>query len=53
LGRKVATLVNERKGAGTHAYTLNATRFSLASGAYFYRLQAGNHVETKKMLFVK
>ncbi len=53
LGRNVATLVNERQSAGAHAYTLNAARFSLASGAYFYRLQVGSQVETKKMLLVK
>lgn len=53
LGRKVATLVNERKVAGIHTYVLNASRFSLASGTYFYRLQVGNQVETKKMMLVK
>jgi photosystem II stability/assembly factor-like uncharacterized protein len=53
LGRKVATLVNERKVAGIHTYALNASRFSLASGTYFYRLQVGNQVETKKMILVK
>ncbi len=53
LGRKIATLVNERQSAGAHTYTLNANRFSLASGTYFYRLQVGNQVETKKMMLVK
>lgn len=51
LGRKVATLVNERKGAGAHQVTFNAA--GLASGTYFYKLQAGNKVETKKMMLVK
>ncbi|MFN3345253.1 MAG: T9SS type A sorting domain-containing protein, partial [Chloroherpetonaceae bacterium] len=53
LGRKVATLVNQRQAAGTHTYTLNAARYALASGTYFYRLQVGNQVETKKMMLVK
>lgn len=36
LGREVAVLVNERKEAGRHAVTFDAT--GLASGTYFYRL---------------
>jgi hypothetical protein len=51
LGRKVATLVNERQSAGAYSVNFNAT--SLASGVYFYRLQAGSFVETKKMMLVK
>jgi hypothetical protein len=53
VGRKVATLVNARQGAGNYSYTLNASQFNLASGVYLYRLQAGTFVETKKMLFLK
>ncbi|MDW8437021.1 MAG: choice-of-anchor D domain-containing protein [Chloroherpetonaceae bacterium] len=53
LGRKVATLLNARQSAGTHLYALDATRFGLASGVYFYRLQAGEFSSTKKMLFLK
>ncbi|MFN3345045.1 MAG: T9SS type A sorting domain-containing protein, partial [Chloroherpetonaceae bacterium] len=51
LGRKVATLVNARQNAGEHSVNFNAT--NLASGVYFYRLQAGSFVETKKMMLVK
>ncbi len=51
LGRKVATLVNEQQSAGSYQATFNAV--ALASGVYFYRLQAGNFVETKKMMLVK
>lgn len=51
LGRKVATLVNERQTAGAHSVNFNAATF--ASGVYFYRLQAGSFVETKKMILVK
>ncbi|MFN3561036.1 MAG: T9SS type A sorting domain-containing protein, partial [Chloroherpetonaceae bacterium] len=51
LGRKVSTLVNERKGAGVHQVNFNAT--GLASGTYFYKLQADGKVETRKMMLVK
>ncbi len=52
-GRKVTTLVRERQVAGTYSYPFSALRFSLSSGVYFYRLQAGSFVETKKMVLVK
>jgi hypothetical protein len=51
LGREVATLVNERKAAGSYEATFDAGK--LASGVYLYKLQAGEFVSTKKMLLVK
>ena len=51
LGREVTTVVSERKPAGTYTAQWNATRF--ASGAYFYRLQAGSFSDTKKLLLLK
>ncbi len=51
LGKNVATLVNEEKAEGSYEVKFDAR--SLASGLYFYRLQAGDFVETKKMLYIK
>jgi nitrate/TMAO reductase-like tetraheme cytochrome c subunit len=50
-GREVVTLVNEKLAAGKYAVTWDAAQF--ASGAYIYRIVAGNFVETKKMVVVK
>ena len=51
LGREVATLVDGRKASGRHEIEFNAR--DLASGMYFYRLQADNTTITRKMLLVK
>lgn len=50
-GKKVATLVHELQSAGSHNFIWDAS--NLASGIYFYRLQAGQYVDTKKMIFMK
>jgi len=51
LGEQVKQLVNGEKEVGTHKVKLNA--ISLPSGIYFYRLQAGSFVETKKMVLLR
>ena len=51
LGNEVATLVNEEKPAGEYEIEFNAE--SLPSGIYFYQLNAGNYIDTKKMVFLK
>jgi hypothetical protein len=51
VGRSVSVLINGDQPAGYHTYTLRADR--LASGVYFYRLRAGDYVETKRMVVVK
>jgi hypothetical protein len=51
LGKEVATLVNEEKPAGR--YSVEFYGSGLASGIYFYRIQAGSFVETKKMILMK
>lgn len=59
LGNEVAILVNEYKSAGSYEVefsTLGGPESSIkhpASGIYFYRLQAGDYVETKKMILLK
>jgi hypothetical protein len=51
LGNEIATLVNEEKPAGSYEVDFNAR--NLSSGVYFYKLQAGNFIETKKMILLK
>jgi len=51
LGNEVATLVNKQKPACSYDVKFDAS--SLPSGIYFYRLQAGSFVETKKMVLMK
>jgi beta-glucosidase len=56
LGNEVATLVDDYKPAGSYEVEFDAVEkrhgVSLPNGVYFYRLQAGNFVQTKKMLLL-
>lgn len=51
IGRRVATLVDREMAPGN--YTVNFDASSLSSGMYFYRLQAGSTLLTKKMTLIK
>ena len=51
IGREVNTLVNQYLNAGTHSVSFSGG--NLASGIYFYRIEAGDFVSAKKMLLVK
>ncbi|MCW9095100.1 MAG: T9SS type A sorting domain-containing protein [Ignavibacteriaceae bacterium] len=51
LGKEVATLVNETKSAGTYEVEFSAK--DLASGIYYYTLQAGSFSKTNKMILMK
>lgn len=51
LGNEIETLVNEKRPAGTYELIWDAR--NLASGVYFYRLQTGDFVETKKMILLR
>lgn len=51
IGEEVALLVNEEKEEGIHQVQFNAV--NLPSGVYFYRIQTGSFVDTKKMMLLK
>ena len=51
LGQEVSTLVNEGQPAGTYSVDWNAE--ALSSGIYFYTIQAGDFVETRRMILLK
>ena len=51
LGQEVAQLVNEQQQPGYHEAVFRGDR--LASGVYFYRLEAGQFTSVKKLLLVK
>jgi hypothetical protein len=55
LGREVATLVDavEVPGYKSVNFDANSTADGLASGVYYYRLQAGSFIETKKLLLLR
>lgn len=50
-GRLVNTLVNSRLEAGSYQFTLDASL--LPSGVYFYKIQAGDFLQTKRMILLK
>jgi len=51
LGQEIATLVSGRLPAAAHEAVWNAA--GAADGVYYYRLQAGDHVETRKMILTR
>ncbi|HTY58137.1 MAG TPA: T9SS type A sorting domain-containing protein [Bacteroidota bacterium] len=51
LGQEVARLVNATEEAGYHDVRFDATAY--ASGVYFYRLEAGSHVESRKLVLLR
>jgi hypothetical protein len=51
LGRRVDKLVDARQGPGRYSIKWNAGR--LSSGLYFYRISAGDYVETRSCVFIK
>ncbi|MBN8568414.1 MAG: T9SS type A sorting domain-containing protein [Ignavibacteria bacterium] len=53
LGREITELVNETKDAGRYTVDFNASKYMMSSGIYFYRIKAGEFVDTKRMVLVK
>lgn len=51
LGRKIKTLVNKEQPSGIYKVTFNG--IGLSNGIYFYRLNAGNRTEIKKIILMK
>ncbi|MEJ2054431.1 MAG: T9SS type A sorting domain-containing protein [Calditrichaceae bacterium] len=51
LGQAIQTLVSEQQKAGKYQVTWDASRFP--SGVYFYRIEAGDFVKTRRMLLIK
>jgi len=51
LGREVAVLVNEKKGPGSYEVQFDGS--GLSSGVYFYRMQGGEFVQTRKSVLVR
>lgn len=51
LGNEVAILVDEEKPSGNYEVEWDANQ--IASGMYFYKLQAGNFLQTKKMILIR
>jgi len=51
MGEEVETLINEHKNIGIYEVSFDAA--NLPSGVYFYKIQADNYIETRKMLLIK
>ncbi|MDZ4712408.1 MAG: T9SS type A sorting domain-containing protein [bacterium] len=51
LGKEVMTLINEQKQAGNYAAEFNGA--NLSSGIYFFRMEAGEFVDVKRMMLIK
>jgi hypothetical protein len=51
LGKEVYTVINAYRAAGSYSINFDASR--LSSGIYFYTLQSGKFIQTRKMLLIK
>jgi hypothetical protein len=51
LGKEIVTLINEERPAGNHEVEFSGT--DLPSGVYFYKLQTGSFIQTKKMILLR
>ncbi len=53
LGHEIAVLVDEEKAPGSYSVEFSITKKHLSSGVYFYRLEVGNFLSVKKMIFLQ
>lgn len=53
LGREVALLVDENQQAGRHSVHLTDFNAHQPSGVYFYKLEAGSFIQSRKMILIK
>ena len=53
LGEEITTLVNKEKLPGRYEVEFDASKFNLTSGIYFYRITAGDFIDTKKLILLK
>jgi len=51
LGNEVMIYSEEKRSAGYHKMEFDATEYR--SGVYFYRIQAGSFIETRKMVVIE
>ncbi len=51
LGREIMVLIDRKLRAGEHKVVLNAQDFS--SGVYFYRIRAGDFIQTKRLVLLR
>jgi len=51
LGQKVVTLINENLKPGEYKYVWNASAY--ATGVYYYKIEAGDYIKTKKLILLK
>ena len=51
LGREIATLVNREQNVGNYSVKFDGSK--LPSGIYFYTMESGNFIQTKKLLLMK
>ncbi|MBK9333583.1 MAG: choice-of-anchor B family protein [Ignavibacteria bacterium] len=56
-GNRIAELINDKRDAGTYEYIMDASKYNLSSGTYFYKLEGQNikgmFSDTKKMFLIK
>lgn len=52
IGEEIETLINEYQNKGEYSVIFNGNS-DLPSGVYFYRLQIGDFIESKRMIFIK